>query len=380
MSGLKAVHFGAGNIGRGFIGLLLADAGYEVTFADVKDDVVDAIKSEGRYDVILAGESRERVPVEGVKAVHSAEDAEELVRLIAEADLVTTAVGPNVLPIIAGAIAEGLTERARSGGSPVNVIACENMVGGSAALGGYVMEKVAEDERESVQEVAGFPNAAVDRIVPEQPEGSGLDVLVEPFSEWVVDESQLVGEKPEIDGVTYVPDLGPYIDRKLLTVNTGHAAVAYLGHANDRKTISESLADESVREVAAGVLRETGTLVVEKHGFDAEEHERYREKTLTRFTNPAISDDVRRVARTPIRKLGYDERLVSPALQLIERGHEPEMLAEVIRSVLAYHDPNDEQSVEMQKTIEAEGERAAFAKFAGIDEDHPLVKLVIEGG
>lgn len=377
---MKALHFGAGNIGRGFIGLLLADAGYEVTFADVKDDVVDALKSEGRYEVILADESGERVPVEGVKAVHSVNDADELVALISTADLVTTAVGPNVLPVIAQAIADGLSERARSNGSPVNVIACENMVGGSAALRGYVLERVAGGERESVEGVSGFPNAAVDRIVPEQPEGSGLDVLVEPFSEWVVDESQLVGERPEIDGVTYVEDLGPYIDRKLLTVNTGHAAVAYLGQAVGKRTISEALEDEAVREVVAGSLAETGVLLVEKHGFDAEEHRKYREKTLTRFSNPEITDDVRRVARTPIRKLGHDERLVSPALQLIERGHTPNHLAEVVKSVLAYDDPDDEESVELRKTVDKEGERAALAKYAGIDPDHPLVELVVGAG
>ncbi|WP_119066261.1 mannitol-1-phosphate 5-dehydrogenase [Rubrobacter indicoceani] len=376
MPGLKALHFGAGNIGRGFIGLLLSDAGYGVTFADVRDEVVDALKREGRYEVVLAGELEERVPVEGVRAVHSVNEAEELVRLIATADLITTAVGPNVLPVIAGAVAEGLTERAKNGGSPVNVIACENMVGGSAALQGYVVEKVAENDREAVGRVAAFPNAAVDRIVPEQPEGSGLDVLVEPFSEWVVDESQLVGGKPEIEGVTYVEDLGPYIDRKLLTVNTGHAAVAYLGHAGGKRTISESLADEAVWAEASGALEETGTLVVEKHGFDAEEHRRYREKTLMRFTNPAISDSVRRVARTPIRKLGHEERLVSPALQLIERGYTPEHLARVIKSVLAYSDPDDEQSVELREAVESEGERAAFARYAGIPEDHPLVELV----
>lgn len=380
MSSSKAVHFGAGNIGRGFIGLLLNEAGYEVTFADVKDDVVDALKSEGRYEVILADESRERVTVEGVRAVHSVNEADELVKLIATADLITTAVGPNVLPILAQAIADGLTERARSGASPVNVIACENMVGGSAALRGYVMEKVVEDERENVERIAGSPDAAVDRIVPEQPEGSGLDVRVEPFSEWVVDGSRLVGERPKIEGVTYVEDLAPYIDRKLLTVNTGHAAVAYLGYAGGKKTISEALEDEAVRAAAAGVLEETGTLLVEKHGFDTEEHRAYREKTLTRFSNPEITDDVRRVARTPIRKLGHDERLVSPALQLIDRGHTPNRLAEVIRTVLAYDDPGDEQSVELRGMVSSAGGRSAFARCAGIPEGHPLVDLVVGAG
>jgi mannitol-1-phosphate 5-dehydrogenase len=162
-----AVHFGAGNIGRGFIGQLLHESGYDIAFVDVRDDVVEALKTRGRYDVILADESEEHIPVDRVTAFHSAREAEEVTRRLAEADLVTTAVGPSVLPIIAPAIAAGLAERARLKGSPVNVIACENMIGASQALKGYVMEHVPEGEREGVEEVSGFPNAAVDRIVPE---------------------------------------------------------------------------------------------------------------------------------------------------------------------------------------------------------------------
>ena len=164
---MLAVHFGAGNIGRGFIGQLLHESGYDIVFVDVRDDVVEALKTEGRYDVILADENERRVPVDRVTALHSARDAEEVTQRIAEADLVTTAVGPSILPDIAPAIAQGLLERVRVGGAPVNVIACENMVGASQALRGHVMEHVPEESAEAVDEIAGFPNAAVDRIVPE---------------------------------------------------------------------------------------------------------------------------------------------------------------------------------------------------------------------
>ncbi len=164
---MLAVHFGAGNIGRGFIGQLLHESGYDIVFVDVRDDVVEALKTEGRYEVILADENERHVPVDRVTALHSASDAEEVTERIAEADLVTTAVGPSILPVIASAIAEGLLERVRVGGAPVNVIACENMVGASQALRGYVMEHVPEESAGAVDEIAGFPNAAVDRIVPE---------------------------------------------------------------------------------------------------------------------------------------------------------------------------------------------------------------------
>lgn len=169
---MLAVHFGAGNIGRGFIGQLLHESGYEIVFVDVNDEVIGVLKAEGRYEVILADEDSKHILIDRVSALHSTRDAQEVTERLAEADLVTTAVGASVLPAIAPQVAKGLVERARRGGDPVNVIACENMVGASEALRGFVMEHVPEEDRDAVEEVAGFPNAAVDRIVPEQGAGA----------------------------------------------------------------------------------------------------------------------------------------------------------------------------------------------------------------
>ena len=374
---MQSVHFGAGNIGRGFIGQLLHEAGYDITFVDIQDGVVNGLKARGRYDVILADETATRIPVNRVTALHSVNEAVEVTGRLAEADLITTAVGPSVLPILAPAIAQGLVERGRRGGAPVNVIACENMIGGSQALRSSVMECVPDEYAGAVEAVAGFPNAAVDRIVPEQTT-EGVDVHVEPFYEWIVDASQVKGERPDVSGITYVEDLRPYIERKLLTVNTGHSATAYLGYAHGDSTIHAALEDEHVRETVSNTLKETGLLLVKEYGFDPEKHREYRHKVLARFGNPRISDDVTRVARAPIRKLGRNERFVSPALRLIDMGHMPECLAAVIRAVLRYDDPKDEEAQELQETIRAEGDRSTLARYAGIEADHPLVGLVVE--
>jgi mannitol-1-phosphate 5-dehydrogenase len=205
-----------------------------------------------------------------------------------------------------------------------------------------------------------------------------VDVLVEPFYEWVVDASQIKGRRPDISGITYVEDPLPYIERKLLTVNTGHSAIAYLGYVRGKPTIHAALEDDEVRETASKTLEETSLLLIKEYGFEPEELREYRRKVLARFSNPHISDDVTRVARAPIRKLGRNERFVSPALRLLDMGHVPVHLATVIRAVLRYDHLEDEEAQELQAAIRAGGERSALARYAGIGEDHPLVDLVVE--
>jgi mannitol-1-phosphate 5-dehydrogenase len=203
-----------------------------------------------------------------------------------------------------------------------------------------------------------------------------VNVMVEPFYEWIVDASQIKGIRPEISGVTYVEDPLPYIERKLLTVNTGHSAIAYLGYARGKATIHAALEDDHIRDVASKALGETSLLLAHEYGFDPEELREYRQRVLDRFGNPRISDEVTRVARDPIRKLGRNERFVSPALRLFEIGHTPAHLAAVIGAVLRFDYPQDAEAVELQEAIRAEGETSALAYYAGIPEDHPLVALV----
>src|SRR3712207_9512462 len=93
---MRSVHFGAGNIGRGFIGQLLHEAGYDITFVDIQQDLVDALRTKGRYEVILADEAEERFVVDRVTALHSVDEAEEVRGRLAQADLITTAVSPSV--------------------------------------------------------------------------------------------------------------------------------------------------------------------------------------------------------------------------------------------------------------------------------------------
>ncbi len=359
-----AVHFGAGNIGRGFVTPFLRESGYEVVFADVSEELIGALQREPSYRVHEVGEGGRELVIDGYRAIDSREHPDEVAAEIARADIVTTAVGARILQFVAPLIVAGLAQRAADA-EPLTVIACENAIGGTDILAEAVRELGGDMDR------AIWANCAIDRIVPEQ--RGGLDVTLEAFWEWAVDRTPFGGREPALAGVHWVDDLEPYIERKLFTVNTGHAATAYLGYHRGIATIAEALAVPEVMAEVRAVLGETSALLVEKHGFSAEEQREYVETTLTRITNPELPDTCARVGRAPLRKLGRHERFVDPAAQLAERGRPAWNLLTAIGAALRFDPDDDPEAVELQAELVPGVDPGALAtKLCGIEATHPL--------
>ena len=368
MAEMKAVHFGAGNIGRGFVGLLLHNAGYDLVFADVVESLIQRLKDADSYVVHEVGENPRTQEVRGFSALNSAAEAEALTAEIASADVVTTAVGAHILRFVAPAIAAGIA--ARPAGAPkVAVMACENAINGTDILAGEVLKSYVGDDLDAK---AVFANTAVDRIVPNQDPDAGLDVTVETFYEWVIETGPFGGGHPDIPGVTWVPDLEPYIERKLFTVNTGHATSAWFGYAAGIEKISDALADAEVAAKVRAVLGETASLIVAKHGVDASTQAAYVEKILTRFANPYLPDTTLRVGRAPLRKLSRNDRFVSPAAQLAERGMGHAALLDAIGAGLRFDPADDPEAVELQQLLGSASAPDVVEKVTGIPSDHPL--------
>ncbi|PAV31276.1 mannitol-1-phosphate 5-dehydrogenase [Virgibacillus profundi] len=376
---MLAVHFGAGNIGRGFIGSLLYQANYHTTFVDVNEAVIQELNEKQQYHVVLAAEDSEKFTVKNVSGINSISDPEKVVDAISKADIVTTAVGPNILAMISEFIAKGLRERIKSNQQPLNIIACENMVGGSTLLKEKVFEHITKEEQPKFNDLFGFPDAAVDRIVPNQVNEDPLEVSVEPYYEWVVEESSIEGDTPPIDGITFVNDLKPYIERKLFTVNTGHAVPAYIGHYMGYATINEAMNDQNVQEIIKGALTESGEALIQTYQFDREKHQTYINKIIKRFMNPYISDEVTRVGRGPIRKLGPNDRLIRPATMYMEvTNKEPVYLAKTIAAALEYKNEQDEEAAKLQEMVEEQGYEKTLQSVSQLEADHPLAGVVLE--
>ena len=362
--GPKAIHFGAGNIGRGFIGPLLVDSGYSVIFADVNTDLVRALNKHDSYDVhILDAAEEHRNPISAISGLVST--SPDLAREFADPalDLLTTAVGVSVLSKVATSIADGLRARRAADAGDMNVIACENTLNQTTLLRDHVLHALADDPDTAkwAREHVGFANCSVDRIVPPYKPDEGqnpLDVGVEGFYEWVVDERALHATRPavQLKGVQLTTQLQAYVERKLYTLNCGHAVAAYLGFLKGHTTIDEAVGDAEVHTALRGALRdEVGAALVRRHGFDEGEYGQYVEKTLARFANPRLKDHVARVGREPIRKLSRGDRLLGPFAMAREYGLPTNNLAKGIAAAFLFDHPEDEQSVHLQTRIKAEG-------------------------
>ncbi|KRL05930.1 mannitol-1-phosphate 5-dehydrogenase [Liquorilactobacillus oeni] len=371
---MKAVHFGAGNIGRGFIGETLAENDFEITFVDVNEKIIDALNERHGYTIQLADETQKKINVDNVSGINNGKDPEKVVAALKEADIVTTAIGPKILKFIAPLIAQGIQARkADSNKHKVDVIACENMIGGSQSLKKEVYSHLEPADKEYADQTIGFPNAAVDRIVPLQKHEDPLFVSVEPFKEWVVDESQMAAPELKLKKVHYAPDLEPFIERKLFSVNTGHATVAYTGKHKGYDNIGDAIADPEVLQQLKRVLKETGDLLIAKWKFERKDHEAYQKKIIGRFENKYLSDEIARVGRTPIRKLGYDERFIRPIREAKERDLSYKALLETVGMIYTFDEPKDDESQELQKLLKEESLNEVIRKTTGL-KDEKLIK------
>ncbi|MDQ1528406.1 MAG: mannitol-phosphate 5-dehydrogenase [Actinomycetota bacterium] len=372
MTAQKAVHFGAGNIGRGFVGLILHNAGYEVVFADVNAELIDALAASRSYLVREVGAGASTSEVTNYRALNSASHQADVVAEIATADVVTTAVGPNILRFVAPLIAAALADRSPSR-APLAVMACENAINATDLLKAEVAKTASPEELAR----AVFANTAVDRIVPGQPEGGGLDVVVEAFFEWAVESGPFGDHVPVIPEAHFVDDLAPYIQRKLFTVNTGHATTAYHGFLAGASSISEAVTIPSVEAAVRAVLEETKALLVAKFDFPPVVQQQYIETNLTRFANQELTDTVDRVGRQPLRKLSRHERFVGPAAELAELGLSFGALVDTMGAALRFDVREDPQSVEMLGLLDSLSPHGFVLQVTGLEPAHPLFPAVL---
>ena len=378
----KAIMYGAGNIGRGFLRKVFSDSGSEVCFLDIMQDVIDEMNRRGEYTVrIVSNEGETDTTVRPVRAVNST--TEQAVQEIADCDIMATAVGVNILPRVAPAIARGVIARMEQSGRPLNIILCENQLEVDVLMRGWLYACFNDEQKKWADENLGLVEPSIGRMVPPlTPEMRAKDKLlicVEPYCELPVDRDAFKGEIPDLVGLVPYSPFEFYIKRKLFLHNGGHALCAYLGNLKGYEYIWQAIADPEIREAARASMLASAHALIARFGEGVRENvESNVDDLLRRFQNRALKDTVARVGADPVRKLRRNDRVVGAALFCLEQGVDPSPIITGIVAALKFDRADDPTAPEIQKALREQGVEYVMQRYMSLQPDEPLYGMILK--
>lgn len=378
----KAVMYGAGNIGRGFIGQLFSESGYEVAFIDVNKELIDRLNRDGKYPVGILSEAgcRETV-VNNVRGVNGL-DILKVAETIAEADIMATAVGVNVLPKIVKPIAEGLKKRWQSGRlEPLNIIICENLLNADRYLAELIKQELDDNQRSCFEKLVGLVEASIGRMVPvmtpELQEGNILRICVEEYSELPVDRDAFKGGIPHIRNMQPASPFAFYIQRKLFIHNMGHALTAYLGKLKGYSYIWEAIQDPAIGLAVLKAMQDSARALSMEHGVKLETILDHVDDLIYRFGNKLLGDTVNRVGNDVKRKLSPNDRLVGAADLCSSHGINPANICLGIAAAMKF-DSTDHTLKGVADVLDTKGPENVLKEICGLPEESIVYEYALE--
>ena len=321
--GKKILVFGAGRIGRSFIGQLFSQAGYEVVFVDIDRKLIDKLNERGGYPVMIRDsqhpDGERTIPVKNITALH-ADDKGKIITQIEEAEVLATSVGKNGLSGLTGILDRGIRSRYnRYPGNPIDIILAENVRNAGDFLRSALLK---EGAVYPVDAYVGLVETSIGKMVPimtrEQIAADPLAVYAEPYNTLILDGRAFKNSVPAVPGLSPKDNMKAWVDRKLFIHNMGHAALAYRAnfHFPDLVYTWEALENLYLLKItrdtmlqSAGILR-----AMYPDEFDAAQLTEHVDDLLVRFANKALGDTIFRVGCDLNRKLGRDDRLLVPIL------------------------------------------------------------------
>jgi len=381
----KVIQFGAGNIGRGFLGQLYYESGFETVFIDINQEIVYNINKYRKYPIrIVDNETCTEIIVENIRALN-VNDIEAISREICDAAIISTAVGVNNLDKISKVIAYGIIRRwEASNFEPINIIVCENHIEADNYLRNFILNELCrfdETKKDLFERTVGIVKAAVGRMVPiisaEMKEGHPLRIWTEPFKELPIDRDSIKGEIPKIEGVIPFSPFDYQIKKKIFLHNAGHAILAYLGYLKKYVYIHESCEDITINQICQFGLREVGIALSKHFNTSLKDIYDYINELMKRFNNKRLNDTIVRVAREPLRKLAYNDRLIGAAKFSLEEGCLPIYLCVGIAAALQYDEPYDLSAQQMNRMIAQNGIESVLNTICKLNPGEKIWNLII---
>ncbi|AHI54259.1 mannitol-1-phosphate 5-dehydrogenase [Spiroplasma sabaudiense Ar-1343] len=368
---MKAIHFGAGNIGRGFIApILFQDKAIEkLLFIDVNQEIVDQINLQKKYEVIEMGTKINNIEIKNISAITTKEILNsDIENNFEDYSILTISIGQNNLKYIIPQILKIIKSRK----NPLVIMCCEN----GYKVSSYFKTLISQ-QTENLKNIF-FVDCVVDRIVPNSVQ-KGLDVSVEKYFSWVANVEQWPDTIKKLSSVAYSNNIDGEINKKICLLNGAHASIGWYRWQVDKFKVpflKEALENNETLKFIENYLQEVGKIISFKYNFEIKEVKKYCEKVLKRFSNPYLVDNLERICRNPIQKIQLKERILGPLTFAIENNLAHNFLKKTFENALLYLNPKD---IESQKLIELWKKFSKAEIISKVIQDIPneLIKKII---
>ena len=370
----NVVIWGAGRIGRGFIGDLFSETGSQLVFVDESQALIDQLVQQGSYTVVRAiSESNIlRDTVQNYRAYHVSQAA-EVAQAISQTELVAVAVFPKNFEAVAARLAQLIWQRKAVNSASVNILLCTNLIHAGPIFQGYLYQGLDRDQKAYFDTSVGVVESLVIRIAPNPPqeeiEKDALVVWTNGYAELPVERRAFKGEPPHQPFFRLVDNMRAEEIRKIYTYNMCHAVLSYHGYQSGAKLLVDCLADPAIKDEAEGALWEVSQALQHEYGFSPSEMDDWIKGVIEQTNNRTVGDTVVRSAADPLRKLHKDDRLIGPALLCLKNGITPTHLIKAIGAAFHYLNEDDPASVEMAKILEENGLKKSIHMICGLAED-----------
>ena len=346
----KAVMLGAGCVGRGFIGQLLYEWGFETTFVDIDEQLVSLINEYREYPItLLSDDLEETYAVRNVHALNIIR-TDDVARAVCDADLMAISVGTNALTAVAGTVAKGIKLRCDRQGPPLNILICENLLNAQAYLGKLLLAHLPGRYGAFFAEKIGLVETTIGRMIPVQTPlmklHHPLSIHAESYCELPADRDAFKGDVPQYPHLRPYSPFVFYVRRKMYIHNMGHTAAAYLGIRKGYTFIWEAILDSTIRETVTLAMLESAQALSKAYGVPFLSLREHVHDLLLRFGNKRLGDTLARVGRDLPRKLGGDERFFGAARFCQEQGVGNENILKCLQAALLAEEAEKALSLE----------------------------------
>ncbi|PAK21462.1 mannitol-1-phosphate 5-dehydrogenase [Mycoplasmopsis agassizii] len=349
---IKALHFGAGNIGKALIGELYFKNNFDFTLVDSNQEVISKLNSQKKY-LIKYLDTNQIFEITNFDSLWSNEKS-ELIKKLRAAHFISTSIGSNNLKYLLEIFEQAFKNFELD--HEIAIIFFENGYRISSKFKSLI-------ETKFINNKLVFIDTVVDRIVPVQNSNDNY-LLCESFYEITIDKTQYKSSLTKINFVDYSDDLDSYINRKIILVNGSHTLVGLLGNKQSLKYIDETLKvednlvllDEFHNQAIESLLKSFPK-------FKKDELKNYANIFLKRINVAELYDTNNRVIRNPITKISPGERYHLALEPALKYNLNYDKLLIPFKLLIDLNNEDDLQSKDLNQEIKLNGAEATLLKY-----------------